>query len=408
VRPLVVLFLLAALAGAEGESRLGNLIRWYLREESPARRQDLLEAIERMAKGDPAPVAAAIRNREHCSFPDRPVLATGGEAPEFDLRRPRVVPVDGCAGDFAELVLPDGYTPARAYPLIVELASLGLPVPPDNVLLRVHAEAYPKARVSAEAEDLLVQSLLAHVVQIVHVDPTRVFIYGGGRASAAMAWYLALHDPDRFAGVLAGPGAWKDGAALAPNGMLFSGIGIVSHRGDRLHDAFLRELERYNAAHIRLESLGDRDANLRALGPAIDTWREHTVRLPAPRRIRLVNDRAMPMRAYWLRMAPRVPSRRQEPVTSTQKQWVLAQNATLDAQILDPNLVQVTAERVAAFDLYIDPALLDTGGVLRVAINGAVPEARVVRGDIGALLDDYRERRDPDLLYWARLTFTVR
>jgi hypothetical protein len=51
------------------------------------------------------------------------------------------------------------------------------------------------------------------------------------------------------------------------------------------------------------------------------------------------------------------------------------------------------------------PALLEPGGVVRVSVNGQVPEARVARGD---MLDDYANRRDPDLLYLGNLTFTAR
>ncbi|MFI5403378.1 MAG: hypothetical protein ACHQ1G_10605, partial [Planctomycetota bacterium] len=104
MRVLLVALLLAPAALADGSSRLGSLVRWYLREESPARRQDLLEAIERLAGGDPRPVAEAIRKGEHFDHPERPELKKGGKPPVFDQRRPRTMPLDDCAGDFAELV----------------------------------------------------------------------------------------------------------------------------------------------------------------------------------------------------------------------------------------------------------------------------------------------------------------
>jgi len=42
---------------------------------------------------------------------------------------------------------------------------------------------------------------------------------------------------------------------------------------------------------------------------------------------------------------------------------------------------------------------------LRVSINGGTPVARLIDPSIGDLLDDYRERRDPRLLYYDRLSF---
>ncbi len=410
MRILLAALLLVATALADGESRLGSLIRWYLREESPARRQDLLEAIERLAGGDPRPVAEAIRKGEHFEHPAKPELKKGGKQPVFDLRRPRMLSLDECAGDLADLVLPEGYAPSRAHPLIVELAPLGLPTPKDTVLLRVRLPSPDKEKnkESAEEAELLVLSLLAHVTELAHIDPRRVFLFAGERDESALAWSIALHNPDRFAGVLAGPGAWKEGAPLACNAALFSGLGIVSHKGDRAHDAFLEEIRRFNPGHVRLESLGDPEQNRAALAPKIDAWWQKCSRPPGPKKIRLVDDRGTALRAYWLRLAPRVPSLKQEDVGRTWTQRVLAQDATLEAEFKEKDLVVVRAQRVAAFDLFVDPALLEPGSVLRVKINDEVPEARVVRGDIGALLDDYRERRDPDLLYWGKLTFTAR
>jgi hypothetical protein len=408
MRVLSLALLLAATAAADGSSRLGNLVRWYLREESPARRQDLLEAIERLAGNDPRPVAEAIRKGEHFDHPAKPEWKKGGKPPLFDLRRPRTAPLDECAGDFADLVLPESYVPSRAHPLIVELAPLGLPTPEDTLLLRVRLASHAQAKESAEAAELLVLSLLAHVTELAHIDPRRVFLFAGERDESALAWCIALHNPDRFAGVLAGPGAWKEGVPLACNAALFSSVGIVGHKGDRSSDTFLEEVRRFNPAHVRLESLGDPGQNRAALAPEIEKWWQRRSRPPAPPRIRLVDDRGTALRAYWLRLAPRVPSLKQEDVGRAWTQRVLAQDATLEAEFKQRDLVVVRAERVAAFDLFIDPALMEPGTVLRVAVNGQVPEARVVRGDIGALLDDYRERRDADLLYWGKLTFTAR
>jgi len=404
---LLTLLLLAGVALADGDSRLGSLIRWYLREESPARKQDLLEAIERLAGGDPRPVAEAIRKGEHVEFQERPELRKGGKAPVFDLRRPRTLPMDDCAGDFAELALPEGYAPAQAHSLILELAPLGLPVPKDTVLLRIHLKAHPQAKDNAEAADLLVMSLLALAFETVHVDPDRVFLFAGEREEAALAWCIALHNPDRFAGLLAGPGAWKDGVPLACNAALFSSVGIVNSKGARAADALLDAVRKFNTAHVRLVSTGNREQNRLALGPEIEKWWNACVRPPPPPRIKLVDDCGTALRAHWLRLAPRVPSLKKDEVGRWERR-VLAQDAVLEAEFEAKDLVVVRAERVAAFDIFVDPAIVEPGSVLRVAINGQVPEARVVRGDIGALLDDYKERRDPGLLTWGRMTFTAR
>jgi hypothetical protein len=91
-------------------------------------------------------------------------------------------------------------------------------------------------------------------------------------------------------------------------------------------------------------------------------------------------------------------------------QWthqVTARPATLVATVLN-NLVEVKTSRVAAFEIYVAPGRFDPEKPMRVAVNGQVPESKLIHLEIGDLLEDYRERRDTDLLYCCRLTFAVR
>jgi len=392
VRLACCCLLLASVAGAQEGTRLGTLIRWYLKEESPARRQDFLEAIERLAKGDPAVVAAAIRRGDHWDHAAQPVLQQGGALPKFDLKRPRPANVAACAGDFARLVLPEGYDPARAWPLILELSPTGLEPFPGSVTVQVNLKAHPQAATEERAADLLVVSLLAHLFDVVHVDPDRVFLFGGDRAGAALAWYVALHNPDRFAGVLGALGCWPKGAALATNAATFSGLGIESYRGDRALEMFFKALREAGPGHRLLRARETKTDNNTVLRPLIEKWWEDTVRAGAPDHLALVADQGMAVRSSWLRVAPR-------------GHQVTALPATCTAVIRAGNLVEVTTDRVAAFDLFVDPRLLDPSQVLRVQVNGRVPEARVIHLEVADLLEDYRERRDPGRLYGCRLTF---
>ena len=55
-----------------------------------------------------------------------------------------------------------------------------------------------------------------------------------------------------------------------------------------------------------------------------------------------------------------------------------------------------------------EPKMFDPDQPMRVAVNGQVPESKLIHMEIGDLLEDYRERRDTDLLYCCRLRFAVR
>jgi len=405
-RLLLLLLLLPAVPARAQESRLGVLVRWYLREKSPSRREDFLEQIERVSQNDPAKVAAAIRRGEHLQWPERPVLSKGGPEPRFSLTRPRLEDVAASAGDYAQLIVPRGYTPDRAFPLMVELGRMAMQPPPDALLLRVDVMAHEQARKNARAAEALVLSLVAHLFEIAHIDPDRI----GLRAEAGfapLAWYIALHNPDRFAGVLGARGIWREGAALAGNGAFFRGLLIERRKGDAAAAPFLRALQRFNPDHELLHAPVEpaRDA---ALSPAIESWWKACRRPAPPRRIELATDRAGEVRAFWISMVPLVRSQRTARVGRAWTYRALARPSTLSAELKPDNLVVVRAERVNKFVIHIDPALFSSDAPLRVSVNGQVPIARPVYFEVSDLLEDYRARRDPHLLACCELDYGVR
>jgi len=402
---LLLVCCLASVVAAEGESRLGTLIRWYLNEEGPARREDFLEAIERLTDGDPQKVVDAIRAGLHFDHSRRPVLRTGGKHPRFDQDRHRIQPIAACAGDFATLHVPENYDPERAYPLLLELGRSDIPRPNGAIVVRIQTSKHAQARTAAWAGEALVLSLLAHLADVVHVEPRRVFLRAD-KSLATLAWYIALHNPDRFAGVLGARGVWPAGAKLAPNAQWFVGLAIERYQGDRPTLTFMNALKKRNKRHIHRRARSTAKENHEILMPTIERWWNETVRPQRPDRIELVCDRATAIRAFWIRMAPRAPSSRRMELGQWTHQ-VTARPATLVANVLN-NLVEVKTSRVAAFDIYVAPGRFDPEKPVRVAVNGQVPESKLIHLEIGDLLEDYRERRDTDLLYCCRLTFSVR
>jgi hypothetical protein len=369
---LLLLCLLASAVAAEGESRLGTLIRWYLNEEGPARREDFLEAIERLTDGDPQPVAAAIRAGLHFDHAARPILRTGGPHPRFGLDRPRVQPVASCAGDFATLHLPERYDPKRAYPLLLELGKSDIPLPNGAIVVRIGTRKHVQARTALWAGEALVLSVLAHLVDVVHVDPRRVFLRAD-KSLAPLVWYIALHNPDRFAGVLGARGVWPAGAKLAANGAWFTGLAIERYQGDRPTLAFMNALKKYNQRHLHRRAGPTAKRNHEFLMPTIRRWWSESVRAQRPTTLSLVSDRGTSLRAFWIRMAPRERSRKKTEL-GVWTHRVTARPATLTATA-SGNLVSVQTNRVTAFDIFVDPKMFDPDRPVRVAVNGQVPES---------------------------------
>ncbi len=384
-----------------GESRLGTLLRWYLAEPSASKREDLLESIREVSGNDPAVVAKAIREGRHFAWPASPAFRKGGKPPDYSRYRPRIQPVGDCAGDYAELLLPPGYDRARAWPLHIDLLPFDLAPSADAVTVRIDLRRHPEAAAEAQAAEMLVLSLLAESMDQVHVDPARLFLRAQD-ARAELAWYIALQNPDRFAGLLAGGGWWGDGGEVVGHGRYFSALAVVRRQQDLRQRTFLDGLVRLHPGHVVLAASAGTDR--------ITAWLGKTARLAPPARVELVCNRPSVMRAHWLRAAPRERSLKEEVLGGQWKATGLRIPASITATIdtNEKNLVTVTTDRINAFWICVDPAMFDADEPLRVRVDGAIAVAKYIDHNIAYLLEDYLERRDPLLLYSCRLAFTAR
>ncbi|MCZ6787071.1 MAG: hypothetical protein O7E54_07885, partial [Planctomycetota bacterium] len=168
---LPFLLLAPSAAAAPDQERLGTLIRWWLEETDISKRRDFLESIERLARNDSGVVEAAIRSGAHRRYDKNPKLLSGAALPRFGDRIVKIRPLAESAGRIASLVLPARYDPANAYPLIIDLGTQKFPIKREAVLLRLKltTEQYPESVIKTEA---LVLSLLVHLFDVVHVDPS--------------------------------------------------------------------------------------------------------------------------------------------------------------------------------------------------------------------------------------------
>ncbi|MFQ5843946.1 MAG: hypothetical protein ACE5JG_03060 [Planctomycetota bacterium] len=392
-------------AGPQIHERLLKLVRWYLAEESPSRREDFLEAIETLVGDDLGPLLGLLRAGRHRTLDAAPRLRTDDEPPAFDGEEVELRRVASSAGHLAVLEPPDPYDPQKTYPLILDLGfSTRLPLPHDA--FRVHLDPRRYAG-TAQGVESLVLSLQRYLLGRFPIDPERVFLHGDllrQLDAVRLAWYVALHNPDRFAGVLAGRKGWKGGVRLAPNGAHLVALAIAGRNQDPVLAQLVAALKRHNEAHRLLHrprNKGDTD-----LLPDIRHWWSYARRKSTPARISLVIDRPEPMRAFWLRAHPKVRSVHRAKVAGRTARRMRIP-ATIEAEVVQKDLIVVKTHRIVAFDLYVDPRLIDVEAV-RVSIDGSkVPQARAVFPNVADLLEDFAERRDPALLSVCKLTFTV-
>ena len=356
--------------GKPSESRLGNLVRWWLHEQSAVRREALLESMNRATGNDVMKVAAAIRDGEHQRFPKEPAFGSGARLVPFRDQGPMIVPMAGAADDVADLILPAGYDPGVAHPLVLELGSTNLLVPKGAVLVRIWTGSDRRVREAWHVE-ALVLSVLARVGEIVNIDTDRVFLRGerddAFQDYAQLAWFVALHNPDRFAGLLAMQGVWREGIVLAPNAAYFDAIGIESRFGDPYYRRFMKELEKFRNGHRFLSAPRDQGLDAYLLKP-IRTWWKQGMRERDVRSIHLVADRVRPVRAFWLGMQPKDLGESERTIGRVLKYKALHQPAWIRAVLVDSstNSVTVQADGVNAFDLHISPEMFDPNLPVRV------------------------------------------
>ena len=414
----LVLLLLTGLLPAAPPTRLGALLAAYLAEDvSVARREELLAEIRRASDDDVGRVAAALRAGEHFQRPKNPKLRSDGAAPVFKGRNFRcedcLGTIERSAGRYAKLILPPGFDPNKQYTLLMDVGAKQRMPNAHAVTVVLNPAKHAQAVNEAMAVEQLVLGLIAHTMNLVRIDPDRVFLRGGGPYSE-LIWYIGFQHPDRFAGIFCGPDFWPLAKIQAPHVALFSIFTTSDPRGDSGLESAWNEFGRFTcslrmAVQPRVGAPGNEK-----LWRERDLWQQTTLRPRRVRRLQLVCVRPHALRSHWVRIVPKQRSRREKVIGKAGKAWTVRElsnperrAARMSVRLDDKtaNLVHVQTENVVAFQIFVDPALFDPNKALRVSINGGTPVARLIDPDIADLLDDYRERRDPKLLYYDRLSF---
>ena len=199
-----------------------SLVRAYWTEQDAAARADLA----RRVAAHPDYRLSRLREWLHGGVPFED-LAPGLRTITVDAGAEGSRPVT--------LVLPEGYRPDRAWPLVYALHPSGEPAErwagQVSRMLGVRAREFVIASPEYRQNYIAVRppfvaehaAVLDAVARLVHVDADRVYAFGYSKGGFA-AWYVGLYFADRFAGVVAlaagfdvapGPdGFWKH---LAPN-----------------------------------------------------------------------------------------------------------------------------------------------------------------------------------------------
>ncbi|MGN6545623.1 MAG: alpha/beta hydrolase-fold protein [Aureliella sp.] len=422
---------------AKSAVRVSALVREYLGDASPARREEILELLAKEEAGRPELVGQIIaRMKPPLPLPPAQPAdqnAAQAEQPEGLLRVNVPLAGNNPAGESSVeylIQLPPEYDPNRLYPCVVALPGLGNApqmeidwwcgaYDPERGERYGAATRYGYIVIApkwtdgsqmqynySEAEHDRVLHCVRDAFRRCSIDTDRVFISGHFDGGAA-AWDIALSHPDLWAGaIMLSPSAEKFilsygiNAAYVPTYSVwgeFDGSKFMENLG-RTVDDYLRS-PKYDAIGVEYKGR-PRDHFLEEL-PRIIEWMELTShrRQRAPAELDLITARPGDRFFYWVE----IPEMDSKSVVSP-VQFDASKRPKIEAT-LQPggNTVRLSKFPGKEVWVWLRPDMVNFGQIVEViGKNNSKTRANVV-ADNRTLLEDVRTRADRQAPFYARI-----
>ncbi|MDE3040918.1 MAG: hypothetical protein KGJ82_10120 [Nitrospirota bacterium] len=336
------------------------------------------------------------------------------------------VDVQGRAYHLA-LSVPLTYQPAKGYGLVVCLHGAGFSG--EAYLERWQARlgedyvlACPTAPMGAwftrSAEELVLATIRS-VQRRYHIDPDRIFLTGMSNGGIG-AWMIGMHDAPLFAGIA--PMASGLDNVLMPflANLRSTPVYIIHGAKDQvmpveLSRTITKELTRLGYPFVYREH--DREHPMagghyfpREELPELVTWLNAQRRNPLPTTVTVVRDASHFQPFGWVRIDATDPiAAFSEDLVGKQDDRIKRREyARLDASIVGPNRIEVQADRVQRYSLFLNEQLIDSSKPLVVLTNGQVSFEGPVMPSLETLLRQARLRQDSRQLFPIHLAIQVR
>ena len=325
------------------------------------------------------------------------------------------------------LSVPLTYQPAKGYGLVVCLHGAGFTG--DVYLERWQARlgehyvlACPTIPMGAwftrDAEELVLATIRS-VQRRYHIDPDRVFLTGMSNGGIG-AWVIGMHDAPLFAGIA--PMASGLDHVMMPflANLRSTPIYIIHGAKDQVMPvefsrAITQELTKLGYPFVYREH--DREHPMagghyfpREELPELITWLNAQRRNALPTSVTVVRDASHFQPFGWVRIDATDPiAVFSEDLVSKRDDLIKRREyAKLDATIVAPNRIEVQAERVQRYSLFLNEQLIDSSKPIIVFTNGAVSFDGVVTPSLETLLRQARLRQDTRQLFPIHLIIQVR
>ena len=325
------------------------------------------------------------------------------------------------------LSVPLTYQPAKGYGLVVCLHGAGFTGEAylerwQTRLGEDYVLACPTAQMGAwftrDAEELVLATIRS-VQRRYHIDPDRIFLTGMSNGGIG-AWVIGMHDAPLFAGIA--PMASGIDNVLMPflANLRSTPIYIIHGAKDQVMSVELsrmiaEELTRLGYPFVYREH--DREHPMagghyfpREELPELVTWLNAQRRNSLPTTVTVVRDASHFQPFGWVRIDATDPiAAFSEDLISKRDDMIKRREyARLDASIVAPNRIEVRAERVQRYSLFLNEQLIDSSKPLVVLTNGQVSFEGPVTPSLETLLRQARLRQDSRQLFPIHLAIQVR
>jgi dienelactone hydrolase len=324
------------------------------------------------------------------------------------------------------LSVPLTYQPSKGYGLVVCLHGAGFTG--DLYLERWQARlgddyilACPTYAAGAwftkQAEDLVLATI-QQVCRRYHVDPDRIFLTGMSNGGIG-AWLIGMHHAPLFAGLA--PMASGLDEVLMPflANLRNTPVYIIHGAKDQvmpveLSRSISRELTALGYPHVYREHQREHPMAgghyfPREELPDLVTWLNQQRRDPLPARLTLVREASHFQPFGWVRLdaTDSIAAFSDDLITKHDEQIKRREYAKLDAAVVAPNRIEVKAERVQRYSLFLNGQLIDMAKPITVLTNGQPSFEGTVTPSLDTLLRQARIRHDPRQLFPIHIAVTI-
>jgi dienelactone hydrolase len=324
------------------------------------------------------------------------------------------------------LSIPLTYQPSKGYGLVVCLHGAGFTG--DVYLERWQARlgdeyilACPTYAVGAwftrQAEDLV----LATIQQVrtrYHVDPDRIFLTGMSNGGIG-AWLIGMHHAPLFAGLAPMASGLDDALMPFLANLRNTPVYMIHGAKDQvmpveLSRAISRELTELGYPHVYREHQREHPMAgghffPREELPDLVAWLNAQRREPLPSRLTLVREASHFQAFGWVRLDATDPiaAFSDDLVTKHDERIKRREYARLDVAVVAPNRIDVKAERVQRYSLFLNSQLIDIAKPITITTNGKQSFEGSVTASLETLLRQARIRHDPRQLFPIHIAVTI-